>query len=157
MADAVEKLGINGWGLLSQIINFVLLALVLYFFAYKRVYRMLDERSKRISESMDNAELIKQERARTEEMIKTQIEVARKEGQGIVAQAAEVGEKVKEEARQQARAEAEKLVARARVEIDRERQETAQQLRSEFADVAILAAEKVIKRSLDKSLKTWQQ
>lgn len=151
MGDALNQLGINVYGLLSQIINFVLLALILYFFAYKRLYKMLDERSRRVKESMDNAELIKQERARTEETLKAQIEAARKEGQAIVAQAADIGEKVKEEAKQQARAEAEKVIARARVEIDRERQETVDQLRREFADVAILAAEKVVKKSLDKT------
>ncbi len=151
MSAFTEQLGINFYGLLSQIINFALLALILYFFAYKRVYKMMDERARRIKEGLDNAQFIEQERARTEEMIQVQLAASRKEGQAIVAQAAEVGEKVKEEARQQARGEAEKLIARARAEIDREHQEAVERLRSEFADIAILAAEKVIKRSLDKA------
>jgi F-type H+-transporting ATPase subunit b len=65
-------------------------------------------------------------------------------------QAAQTAEKLKEEARAEARQKAEALIAKARIEIDREREESVNQLRQEFADLAILAAEKVIGQSLDK-------
>ena len=46
--------------------------------------------------------------------------------------------------------EAKGLVEKARVEIERERNETIGELRQEFADLTIVAAEKVIGKSLDK-------
>jgi len=146
----MESLGINLGSLIAFIINFVILLVLLIFVAYKPIVRMLDQRSAKIKESMDEAERIKQESARAEEMVKAQIETGRKEGQAIVAQASQIAERVKEEARAEARQEAEALIAKARVEIERERQEGFDQLRQEFVDLAILAAEKVINQSLDK-------
>ncbi|MFN2220029.1 MAG: hypothetical protein ACK2UA_15585, partial [Anaerolineae bacterium] len=52
----MEALGINLGYLISQIINFGLLAVLLYFVAYKPILRMIDERSARIKQGLDDAE-----------------------------------------------------------------------------------------------------
>jgi len=146
----LEDLGINWPSLVAFIINFFILLGLLTLVLYRPITKMLDERSAKIKESLEQAERMKQETVRAEESVKAQIEVGRKEGQAIVAQAAQTAERVKEEARAEARQEAETLIAKARTEIDREREESFNQLRQEFADLAILAAEKVIDQSLDK-------
>jgi F-type H+-transporting ATPase subunit b len=146
MAD----LGINLGSLIAFLVTFVILLALLGLVAYKPIIRMLDERSARIKESMEQAEHIKEKSAHAEETIKAQIEAGRKEGQAIVAQASQIAERVKEEARAAARQEAESLIDKARVEIERERVESIDQLRKEFVDLAILAAEKVINESLDR-------
>jgi F-type H+-transporting ATPase subunit b len=148
-------LGINLGSLIAFLITFIVLIVLLRLVAYKPIIKMLDERSAKIKESMEQAEAIKEKTAHAEETIKAQIEAGRKEGQAIVAQASQVGERVKGEARAEARQEAEALIAKARAEIDRERIESIDQLRKEFVDLAILAAEKVIDESLDK--KTHQR
>jgi F-type H+-transporting ATPase subunit b len=148
--DAMGELGINWHGLLSQFISFGLLLIILILVGYKPITKMLDERSKKIKESMDQAEFIKQQVAKTEQMVQEQLAQARKEGQNLVAQASQIGERLREEARQQARQDAEALIARARSEIQAEREESIDKLRKEFVEVAILAAEKVINRALDK-------
>lgn len=145
-----DKLGIDIPYLVSFIVSFLLLLGLLRLVLYKPITRMLDQRSAKIKESLEQAEHIKQESLRAEETVKAQIETGRKEGQAIVAQAAQTAEKVKAEARAEARQEAEALIAKARVEIERERQEGFDQLRQEFVDLAILAAEKVINQALDK-------
>jgi F-type H+-transporting ATPase subunit b len=148
--SSTEQLGINWHGLLAQFISFGILLALLLFVAYKPITKMLDERSKKIKDSMDQAEFIKQQVAKTEQMVQEQLAQARKDGQDVVAQAAQIGEKLREEARQQARQDAEAIVARARTEIKAEREEAIAKLRKEFVEVAILAAEKVINRALDK-------
>jgi F-type H+-transporting ATPase subunit b len=146
----LAELGISWQGLLGQIINFVLLLVLLYFIGYKPIRKMLDERSTRIKEGIDQAELAKEAAARAEEEVQRRLDEARKDGQLILAQASEMGERLKAEAREEARREAEALIARARAEIGMERDEAIDKLRQEFADLAILAAEKVIKETLDK-------
>jgi len=143
-------LGISWQGLLGQIINFVLLLALLYFIAYKPIRRMLDERSSRVKESMEQAEQIKEQMAKTEEQVKEQLEAARREGQDILAQAAQMGERFKEEARGEARQETEVIVARARTEIERERDEAIEEVKRQFVDLAITAAEKVVNETLDR-------
>jgi len=143
-------LGISLPTLLAQLVNFTILFGLMYLVAYKPIMRMLDERSRKVKESMEQAEFIKQQAERAEEETRKRIEEATKEGQEIIARAARMGEEVRQEAEQKARQEAESLIARARSEIQRERDEAIDELRREFADLTIMAAEKVIDRSLDK-------
>jgi F-type H+-transporting ATPase subunit b len=59
--EGIASLGISLPTLLAQIVNFVILFGLLYLVAYKPVMRMLDERSKRTRESMEQAEYIKED------------------------------------------------------------------------------------------------
>ena len=131
-------------------VNVAILFVLLYFAAYKPIMRMLDERSRRVRESMENAEAIKQQLTHTEETVKKQIETASREGQERINRAVAVGEEIKAKSREEAKQEAETLVDRARSEIQHERDEAIQGVRKEFADLTIMAAEKIIERSLDK-------
>ena len=146
----LADLGINLPTLVAQIVNVVILLGLLYLVAYKPVMRMLDERSRRVKESMERTDAIKEQAARAEEEVKKQLEAASREGQDRIAQAIQIGEDVKQKAQQEARQEAETLISRARTEIQRERDEAIDELRKEVADLTILAAGKVIERSLDK-------
>jgi len=146
----LEELGISLPILLAQIINFAILLGLLYLVAYKPIMRMLDERSRRIKESMEQTELIKQQAERAEEEVKKQLEAASKEGMEIITRAMHTGEEVRQKAQQEAKQDAETLITRARVEIQRERDGAIDELRREFADLTIMAAEKVIEKSLDK-------
>jgi F-type H+-transporting ATPase subunit b len=143
-------LGISWQGLIGQLVNFVLLFALLYFIAYKPIRRMLDERSNRIKVSMDQAEQIKEQMVKTDEQVRQQLEAARMEGQNMLTQAGQIGERLKEEAREEARHEAEITIARARTEIQRERDQAIEELKRQFVDLAITAAEKVISETLDK-------
>ena len=150
MGDLIEGLGINGPVLITQIVTFIILLVILRFVAYKPLMRMLDERSQRIKESMDHADSVKEQSERAEEEVKKQLEVASREGQERIARAVRAGEEVKQKAQAEAKQEAEALVDRARTEIQRERDEAIGEVRREFADLTIMAAGKVIDRSLDK-------
>jgi F-type H+-transporting ATPase subunit b len=99
---------------------------------------------------MKQVEEIKEQAARAEEEYEKRIDAAGKEGQEVVARAVKTGEEVRQRSQEEARQEAETLINRARTEIQRERDDAIDGLRKEFADLTILAAEKVIGRSLDK-------
>jgi len=146
----VENLGINLGSLVAYLINFLILFALLTFLGYRPIMRMLDQRSANIKESMDQVEQISQRSLRTEEEVKIKLDEARKQGQAIVGQAGQVGERVKDEARQEAREEAQRLIAKARQEIEWEGEKAREQLRQEFVSLAILAAERVIDETLDK-------
>ena len=146
----MEGLGINLPTLVAQIINFLILLGLLYLVAYKPVMRIFDERSRKIRESMEQTEAIKEQATHAGEEAKKQIEAASKEGQEVIARAVQTGEEIKRKAQQEAKPEAEAIIAKARLEIQRERDEVIDELRKEFTDLTIVAAGKVIDRSLDK-------
>ena len=143
-------LGINLPLLVSFIISFVILFALLRLFLYKPVMKMLDERAKRIKESMEQAEATKAEYAHAEEEVKKLISKAREDGQALINQAAQIGERLKEETKEGARKEAQVIVDRTRAELEEERDRIIDDLRREFVDISISAAEKVIKETLDK-------
>ena len=146
----MEGLGISLPTLVAQIVNFVILFGLLYLVAYKPIMRMFDERSRKIKESMEQTEIIKEQAAHAEEEVKKQLEAARQQGQGIIAQATRTSEEIRQKAQQEARQDAEALITRAQVEIQRERDEAIDEVRKEFVDLTIMAAGRVIDRSLDK-------
>jgi F-type H+-transporting ATPase subunit b len=148
--EGIESLGISLPTLLAQIVTFGILLVLLYLLAYKPIMRMLDERSNKVKESMEQTEYIKEQAAHAEEESKKRIETASKEGQEVIARAVRTGEEARQRAQQEARRDAEVLIGKARTEIQRERDEAIDELRGEFAELTILAAEKVIDRSLDK-------
>jgi F-type H+-transporting ATPase subunit b len=143
-------IGINLGSLITQLVVFIILLVLLRAVAYKPIMRMLDERSNKVKESIEQAEAVQTESARTEEKLKKQLEEAGREGQDRIARAVKAGEEVKQRAQEDAKKEAEALIARARAEIQQERDEAVQGVRREFADLTVLAAGKVIERTLDK-------
>jgi len=142
-------LGLTVPNFIGQLINFLILLGLLIFFGYKPIRRMLDERTARIKQGMDQAEAAKQEYERARAEFEKQIGKARAEGQSILEQAEQAGERIKEEARKEAKSEALAIVERTRAEMERERDRLIDELRREFIDTAILAAERVISETLN--------
>ncbi len=147
----LAKLGFHIPSLIAYLINFIILLTILYFVGYKRILGMLDQRSERIRESVEAAERVRQESAQQQEELEKRLEEGRQESQNLMAQAREVADRYREEEQERARQEAEAMLTRARAEIQRERDEAIEEVRSHFAELAILAAERVIERSVDES------
>ena len=146
----LETLGIHFPSLAIYLVNFLLVLLLLYLFAYKPILRLMDQRAERIRESLEAADTARQEAASSQEAIQEQITEARREGQRIMDQAREASERFRTEEMDKARQEAETFVERAKEDIARERDTALQEVRASFGDLAITAAERVIRSSLDR-------
>jgi F-type H+-transporting ATPase subunit b len=147
----VEALGISLPGLISQFINFILVLLILRAVAYKPITKMLDERSARIRQSMERAEELKAQAARTEEEFARRLADARRESQDIVNQAEKVAERLREEELDRTKQQVEEMRAKALDDIGRERERAIADLRRQVSDLAVLAAGRAVGRSLDQA------
>jgi F-type H+-transporting ATPase subunit b len=145
----LQALGINLGYLVSQIVNFTVLAVLLYFVAYKPILRMLDERSARIKKGLEDAELASKRAAEMEQEFERQMVEARKEGQEIVAQATQMSEKARQDILDKAREESKAQIEKAKAEIARERESAMAELRQQVAELSLLISEKVIGQALD--------
>jgi F-type H+-transporting ATPase subunit b len=146
----VSALGINVPVFISQAISFLVLFGLLFFFAYKPILKMLDERANRIKESIEQAEAVKEQSKHAEEEVRKQLQAASQQGQEVIARATKSSDEIRAKAQELARKDAEALIEKARLAIDAERSKAIDELRQEFADLTILAAGKVIGESLDK-------
>ena len=147
----LETLGIHFPSLAIFLVNFLLVLVLLYLFAYKPILRLMDQRADRIRESLDAAERARQDAASSQEAIQHEITEARREGQRIMDQTREASERFRTEEMDKARQEAEAFVERAKADIQRERDNALEEVRASFGDLAITAAERVIRRSLDRT------
>jgi F-type H+-transporting ATPase subunit b len=145
----MDELGLNLWQLIWQIVAFGLLLFLLLRFLWKPGLKMMDERSARIKKSMEDAEQIKQQLARTEEEFEKRMAEARKESQAIIAQATQMSDRMRDEILAEARQEAQALIEKAREEITHERKQTLAEVKEQVADLSVLVAQQVIGRSLD--------
>lgn len=145
----MEALGINLPGLIAQLVNFAILLFLLSRFLFPRVTQMLDARAERIRVSMERAEQIQRDAERMEQQFQEKLAEARREGQGIVANANQIAQRIQTEAQEKASQQAEAFLVRAREQIQREADTARQQLRQEVVNLATLAASRVVERSLD--------
>ncbi len=147
----MEKLGINPFWLIAQIINFVLILVILRAVAYKPVLQMLETRKRRIQESLDYAEKVKQDAAAQQKDFERRIDEARREASQAAQSATQVAEKERERILAQAHDEARQIVEQARGQLDYERKQMVAELRQQVVNLSMLAAQKVIGQALDES------
>ena len=150
-SGGIAALGFNLPGLVSQLVNFLILLVVLRLFLYRPIMRVLDERRRRIQEGLSRAEQAAEQASASEDQARAILEEARAEGRQAVQRAQASAEHLRAELEQRARESADQLVSRAREEVQAERDRAIQQLHQEFADLTIVAAERVIGQSLDRS------
>jgi F-type H+-transporting ATPase subunit b len=147
-------LGLDLWGLIVQLIAFIIFIYLFWRFALGPITNMLDERSQRISESMAAAERMKQEMAaagaRNEEILAE----ARQQAQQIITQAREVSDATIARAQKEAAEQADAYLARAQSTLRQETEQARLQLRQELADLAVLAAGRIVRKELDPAAQT---
>jgi F-type H+-transporting ATPase subunit b len=145
----VEALGIQWSNLIFQIIAFLILIWVLNKYAFGPVIRMLDARAERIRESMATAERIEQNMAETQRQNQAILDEARREAQTIISRARESGDELLNRAREEASTQRDREMERARQQIRAETEQAKEELRQEVADLALLAAGRIVRQELD--------
>jgi len=109
----VAALGINVPVFISQLLSFLILFGLLIAVGYKPVLKMLDERSKRIKESLEQPSR-KRAVFTCREEVKKQIQVASLKGQEIIAQAMKTSDEIRGQAQGLAKKDADAIIEKAR-------------------------------------------
>jgi len=147
MSDMVretgETFGFDVWIFLSQVISFVIVALVLRQFAYKPILALLEERRQRIADGLLNAEKIKQQLAEAEQRYADILAKANAQAQKMIDEARESAEHVAERKQQEAIVAAEQIVAKAREASAIEHERTMTELKRELGRLVVDTTAKV--------------
>ena len=109
----LETFGVNAPLFFSQLIAFIIVALLLKKFAYKPVLDMLEQRKARIAEAEANAEKIKSELAETEGARNKILEEARSEANRLIEETRSAAAELREAKTQEAISSAEAIIAKA--------------------------------------------
>lgn len=144
-----EQLGINGWQLVTQLIAFLIFVYLLWRFALGPIVRVLDQRQDRISESLEAAERMQVELKATQAKNEEALAQARREAQDLLVVARQNADQIETRAREKAEASAEEFLNRAQETLRQETAQARQTLRQEVADLAVMAAGKIIRKEID--------
>lgn len=110
----MDALGIQWKILLAQTVSFSLVFFVLWKFAYRPIFAMLETRREKIAEGLANAEKIKAELAHTEAERKRILAQAGDQANALIEEARTAAARVREVETQKAIIAAEQIVTRAR-------------------------------------------
>lgn len=146
--DILTRFGIQPTLLLAQIVNFTIILFVLKKFFYKPITKALDDRKKRIEESLKNADEIEARLKKTEQKTEQILESARNQSQNIIAGANKEAERIYDTASLEARKLTEEAVLGAREQIERQRVEMQKSLEKETLNLVVEVVKKVLGRTL---------
>lgn len=142
-------LGINGWQFVIQMIAFIVFVYLLWRFAVGPIVEVLDKRQDRISESLEAAERMQAELKATQARNEEVLAQARREAQDVLATARQNADQIETRAREKAEASADEFLNRAQETLRQETAQARQSLRQEVADLAVMAAGKIIRKEID--------
>jgi F-type H+-transporting ATPase subunit b len=150
----LEKLGISLGLLVSQLVNFTLLAVLLYMVLYKPVMGMLNQRKERIARSMADADAAREAAAQAQQEYDRRVADAQRRAQEIIAQAAQTGEQAGAEIKAAAQREADTIRQKAREDAAHERAQLLADVQKQIANLSMLAAERVLGQALEPDLQS---
>lgn len=141
-------MAIHWYQILFQIINFGILIFVLNKFLYKPILKIIEQRNKKIEDSIKAAESALKEKATIEVIKKKAVEEAEKEAVKIIeasrSQAGQTGKTIIEEAREQAAKEVDKKLILMTDKLNQQEAEITHRL----TDLVVKTTGKVLKDSL---------
>jgi len=151
-ADGVTRItnefGIRAPLLVAQIVNFTIVAFLLWKFAFKPVMATIEERQKKIDAGLNYAEEMKTKLEAAQQASQAQIREAQIKGQQIVAEAQKAAKDLSDRQQKEAVAKAGEFIAKARDAIELEKKMMLAEARSEIARLVVSTTQKVLGKEL---------
>lgn len=145
----VNLLAPNPGVMVWTLIIFLILMFVLSKFAFKPLFAAVEAREKALEDAIAGAQ---RDRAEAEQLLsqqRAQLEAARTEAQGIIADSRAVSEKMRGDLLAATKQQQEEMIEQARRAIESEKVDAIASLRREAIDLAIAGASRVIEKNLD--------
>ncbi len=132
------------------VITFLILLFILKKVAWKPILTALNEREVAIKDSLEKAEKAKEEAQRVLQENQASLQKAEEESKKIIEQSRQYAENLKNQMMKESKEQAQKIVDDASVQIEQKKEAAFNELKTKVAEIAIQAAEKILKENLDK-------
>ena len=146
--EIANKFGVTWPTLIAQMVNFCLVAIVLYKFAVKPIAATLDERQQKIADGLQYAEEMKTQLAAAERERAEKIKAAAVDAQKILTESREQSKEMIEQKTQEAAAQAEAIIRKASEATQLEHKKMLSDVRQEVARLVVATSSKVLSRDL---------
>jgi len=142
-------MGLEIGQIVTQIIGFLIAVFLLKKFAWKPLLSILEQRRLKIKSEFDN---IDKEKKKVEDLLslyETKLKEIDSLARVKIQEAAREGQKLANEIKENARKESKDILNKAREEIQRDVDKAKVQLKNDLVNMAMRAAEKLIRERLD--------
>ncbi len=146
--ELFTKFGINGYTLLAQTVNFLVVLLILWKFAYKPVLKMLRDRSKTIEKGLQDAERAKAALENAESTRADVLKNAEKEANALLTNARKAGEDLKTSMLNETKEQIVAMQEAAQKELQQTKATLIDSAKEEIADLVVTATEKILKEKV---------
>ncbi|MBT5338434.1 F0F1 ATP synthase subunit B [Candidatus Falkowbacteria bacterium] len=143
------SLGLNGQLFAFQLLNFAVVAAILWFLILKPLSKVLEERKKVINESLDKAKQVDTNLQMSEQKYQEKLDIAKVEANKIIEKASEQADQLAGDMKQKAKGEIELLIEQAKKNINIEKDEVMAGVKKETANLIVAAVEKIMNEKLD--------
>jgi F-type H+-transporting ATPase subunit b len=147
MSEIINTFGVDFRLLIIQAINFGLLLSVLWYFLYRPLSKMLDERRGKIEEGVDNALKAEEKLSQIEGERESIIKDATQQAGILVEQGKHRGEEKMGEIVKSAQDKSEQIVHDAKAHAEESKRQALEESKAEIAKMAMLSAEKILKEN----------
>lgn len=137
--------------LIGQLIAFAVFVWFCMKFVWPFLLKAMEDRETRIADGLAAAEKGQTALVEAEAKKSELIEEGKHQAAEIVSQGQKRHDELVEAAKDDARTEKEKILAAAQAEIEQQRTQTREQLRSEVANLALVGAEQILMREVDRN------
>ena len=148
-AEEGAGLTINFFWIIVSAVNFIIFFLIVYRVVLIPVGGMLSDRRERIEQGLKDADAARRDREAAADQRQGIIAEARREASDIVARGQRVSDEAREKGVTDTQAEIERMRERAVTEIDAERQRALTDVRAQVAELALMAAGKVVGETMN--------
>jgi F-type H+-transporting ATPase subunit b len=130
------------------IVCFLITLFVLKRYAFGPIQKMIDDRRERIRHALEEADKAREEARNLLEEHRKLIGQARGEAEEILSEARQVGQAMQARAKEEVETDRQRRLEETRRQIEAETRRALEQIRGEVAELSLIAAEKVTRRSL---------
>lgn len=152
-AGGIAALGIDWKILVAQLVNFLIIYFLLAKFAFKPLIKMLEERRKKVENSIKTADDIAKEKEDLDITVRKTMSDAKSEAQKIITKAQASMKEEASKARAQAESASAKMLADTKTQIDTMKKETKSELAREIGMLVVKATERIVDQDLPEESK----
>jgi len=146
--QVLTSFGVNKAAFLASVVNFTILLIILHRFAYKPLLQVMDERRRKIADSMKQAEQIREELAKTQAARDEVLAKANASAQRMIDEARQAADKFRDQKLNEALQSAQEILRKAQEAGRLEREKVMADLRREMVNLVIATTAKVAGRIL---------
>jgi F-type H+-transporting ATPase subunit b len=130
------------------LVAFLVVYFILRKFAWPAIIKGLDERERKIADSLATAEKVRAEMAQLKNENEILLAKAREESAQVIKEARDAKDRIINEAREQAKLDAAKIIEDANAAIEQKKMAVLIEVKNHLGEMVIEIAEKVLKREL---------